>query len=243
MGSSLTRDWTSIPCIARWILNHWTTNLKKKKKSAKRGFLLHQAIIENPWMWWELFLMGFLLMQSIWRQKRWNHQETDHGKHKIHKRQLGNWDHGILPLESSSGWIRRAERCLWRGCGDRLSSSRSLVFNPLSQNTFQGMFWCYPGSQRRLCDSRNESVYKTDSILSILLTFFSSANKHSVLQEEQDWCLTNRVIYMDRSLVPTHFLSTFLQFTTDSPHHQAQWETQKKNKPISHVGTVNSRRK
>lgn len=111
-------------------------------------------------------------MQSIWRQKRWNHQETDHGKHKIHKRQLGNWDHGILPLESSSGWIRRAERCLWRGCGDRLSSSRSLVFNPLSQNTFQGMFWCYPGSQRRLCDSRDESVYKTDSILSILLTFF-----------------------------------------------------------------------
>ena len=23
--SSQTRDWTSVPCIARWILNHWTT--------------------------------------------------------------------------------------------------------------------------------------------------------------------------------------------------------------------------
>ena len=23
--SSLTRDWTCVPCIARWILNHWTT--------------------------------------------------------------------------------------------------------------------------------------------------------------------------------------------------------------------------
>ena len=23
--SSLTRDWTHIPCIAKWILNHWTT--------------------------------------------------------------------------------------------------------------------------------------------------------------------------------------------------------------------------
>lgn len=102
----------------------------------------------------------------------------DHGKYKSHKRKLGNWYNGILPLESSSGWIRRTERCLWRGCGDRLSSSRSLVFNPLSENTFQGMFWCYPGSQRRLCDSRDESIYKTDSILSILLTFFSSANKH-----------------------------------------------------------------
>ena len=34
------------------------------------------------------------------------------------------------------------------------------------------------GSQRRLCDSRDESIYKTDSILSILLTLFSNAIKH-----------------------------------------------------------------
>ena len=25
MGSSWTRDWTRVPCTARWILNHWTT--------------------------------------------------------------------------------------------------------------------------------------------------------------------------------------------------------------------------
>ena len=25
MGSSWTRDGTRVPCIARWILNHWTT--------------------------------------------------------------------------------------------------------------------------------------------------------------------------------------------------------------------------
>ena len=25
MGSSQTRDWTGVPCIARWILNPWTT--------------------------------------------------------------------------------------------------------------------------------------------------------------------------------------------------------------------------
>ena len=36
--SSQTKDWTGIPCIARWILNHWTTreatetNLKGEQK-------------------------------------------------------------------------------------------------------------------------------------------------------------------------------------------------------------------
>ena len=25
MGSSQTRDWTCVPCIGKWILNHWTT--------------------------------------------------------------------------------------------------------------------------------------------------------------------------------------------------------------------------
>ena len=25
VGSSQTRDWTHVPCIGRWILNHWTT--------------------------------------------------------------------------------------------------------------------------------------------------------------------------------------------------------------------------
>ena len=25
VGSSQTRGWTYVPCIARWILNHWTT--------------------------------------------------------------------------------------------------------------------------------------------------------------------------------------------------------------------------
>ena len=26
VGSSQTRDWTPVPCIGRWLLNHWTTS-------------------------------------------------------------------------------------------------------------------------------------------------------------------------------------------------------------------------
>ena len=29
--SSLTRDWTHVPCIARWILHHWTTEPGKSQ--------------------------------------------------------------------------------------------------------------------------------------------------------------------------------------------------------------------
>ena len=29
-GSSQTRDWTHVPCISRWILNHWTTREVQK---------------------------------------------------------------------------------------------------------------------------------------------------------------------------------------------------------------------
>ena len=43
-GSSWTRDWTSVPCIGRQILNHWTT-----REVPPSTFTSMVKTIENPW--------------------------------------------------------------------------------------------------------------------------------------------------------------------------------------------------
>ena len=37
VGSSWTRDWTCVPCISRWVLNHWTT---------RESFIIYYAYFE-----------------------------------------------------------------------------------------------------------------------------------------------------------------------------------------------------
>ena len=41
-GSSRTRDWTSVSCIARQILNHWTT------REASECRILRSSFVESP---------------------------------------------------------------------------------------------------------------------------------------------------------------------------------------------------
>ena len=57
--SSLTRDWTHIPCIAKWILKPWTTRkvLKhakrlKKKKLFKKPFkkTINSLVTDEEWL-------------------------------------------------------------------------------------------------------------------------------------------------------------------------------------------------
>ena len=56
--SSLTRDGTPVPCIGRWILNHWITRkvqkcstfrLEKKEKSLSCVWLFVNPSFMNPW--------------------------------------------------------------------------------------------------------------------------------------------------------------------------------------------------
>lgn len=64
-----------------------------------------------------------------------------------------------------------------------MAQSTSLVSIPPSQNSFQGIFWCCPGSCRRLCDSNGYCICRTDSILNISLTFFTCKWTCSILLE------------------------------------------------------------
>ena len=54
--SSLTRGWTCVPCIARWILNHWTTREVAFFLCWWTFFLLQQmgnlSIRHSPGRWW-----------------------------------------------------------------------------------------------------------------------------------------------------------------------------------------------
>ena len=42
VGSSWTRDRTSVPCIARWILNHWTT--REAPEGVLRGWMYPELL-------------------------------------------------------------------------------------------------------------------------------------------------------------------------------------------------------
>lgn len=145
------------------------TNIKKNDN--QQSFFSPQAVTENPDIWWELCLMWFCIYKHVGGRRdraiiRW----AGHMKCKIHERCLSNWEIGTLPLEDSSGWKRRTEWSSWGGYGEGLASSSSFVSTTPPQNAFQEIFWYCSGSHRRLCASRDYSVCRMDSILSILLT-------------------------------------------------------------------------
>ena len=55
--SSPTRDWAHVPCIARWILNHWTPGKSRNSLPWVSLFLL--LATKKPWPpWWEILLPG-----------------------------------------------------------------------------------------------------------------------------------------------------------------------------------------
>ena len=57
--SSLTRDWTCVPCIARWILRYWTT-----KEIPKLLFLyVIVAWLSSYLIHW---LLAFLIYDLLW---------------------------------------------------------------------------------------------------------------------------------------------------------------------------------
>ena len=58
--SSLTRDWTSVFCTERWILNHWTT----------REVLTLCFWIIKKWGWGSAFLVTEILQALHFRYKR-----------------------------------------------------------------------------------------------------------------------------------------------------------------------------
>ena len=74
--SSSTRDWTYVPCIARWILNHWTT-----KEGPQRKFLMHLGVSCSC-------LISMLILNHVLPQRRlrmfsaccstphWNHLDN-----------------------------------------------------------------------------------------------------------------------------------------------------------------------
>ena len=50
VGSSWTRDWTAVPCTARWILNHWTTREARLLFFMEDAGETHAKSIEGlPW--------------------------------------------------------------------------------------------------------------------------------------------------------------------------------------------------
>ena len=67
VGSSWSRDWTCIPCIGRWILNHWTTrearepNLDGSARPCSPGLPVC-TIVLNPQRW------PFTIQPHNWRR-------------------------------------------------------------------------------------------------------------------------------------------------------------------------------
>ena len=49
MESSWTRDQTQVPCIGRWILNHWTTREVPRMGFLKESLKKYVAAIAADW--------------------------------------------------------------------------------------------------------------------------------------------------------------------------------------------------
>ena len=74
--SSSTRDWTYVPCIARWILNHWTT-----KEGPQRKFLMHLGVSCSC-------LISMLILNHVLPQRRLECCSTPHWNHLDNCQQL-----------------------------------------------------------------------------------------------------------------------------------------------------------
>ena len=51
--SSLTRNWPCVPCIGRWILNHWTTREVPRESSEHHSFkIINLCWLKLISLWW-----------------------------------------------------------------------------------------------------------------------------------------------------------------------------------------------
>ena len=61
VGSSRTRDWTCVPCVGRWILNHWTT----REVLLSLFFLFSILNPQSPFLPQGLCTCSFLCLKQI----------------------------------------------------------------------------------------------------------------------------------------------------------------------------------
>ena len=118
--SSQTRDQTRVPCIGRWILNHWTTRevriwqiagqhtLFQKTEEADAGsYILMHSFAQHQWKADLDVIESSGLSQSLYKNNRINHKQTC---------ALIPWKHISKGRDQVRKWyVSRDGLRLWRG--------------------------------------------------------------------------------------------------------------------------------
>ena len=113
--SFLSRDRTQVPCVARWILNHWTTGEVLETVSVSLG----------------MFILGSILLGNLWKNQAWWTGHVRKMKCLSHHLNRPSWQLASLASqEIGSHWTPSPAAVWMQVCGKPGVRLTQLSINP-----------------------------------------------------------------------------------------------------------------